>query len=406
MSCLGGGLATVAAWQDDLTVGDATIKSGEGHQAGPSPWEQKIDQIVVAEDKTIAIDTTGQAWAWGDNSDYDPLPFLDSKDRYHPEKFLEGHSATNLWASRKNGFIRDSNGILWAWGTNQSNVISPLNEDPIRTPIEMVEPVTFTQFAGPRYEILALDQQGDMWAWGYESDSQLFADGPTRAYTFIRKPRKTVTGKNFKQLAAADNTAFALDNNGTLWAWGEDGNYGLLATGTATNLVWDTPHIITPDKHYKQVSAKGDHILALDTDNNLWGWGYGGYGQLTGNDYATPTPKQISLPTGAEIEKIYTGSYSSFVIDTNNRAWAWGYNEQGKLGVGDNQKYHYTPTPIAGNHQFTQISAGSSHTVAIDLDRHAWAWGDNPAGELGIGKTPANSNKPVRVQTYNPTPTW
>ena len=407
----GGGLATVTAWQSNLTVGDVTITSGAGHQAGPSPWEAKISQIVAAEDKTIAIDTTGQAWAWGTGNAYRPLPFPDNKNHYYPEKFLENHTATNLWVRWKNGFIRDNKGKLWAWGENQSNVISPLDKNPIRTPTELVEPVAFTQITEPQSsysvdEILALDQQGDMWAWGYEKDSQLFADGPTRAWTVISKPRKTVTGKNFKHIETTIDTAYALDNNGALWAWGKDDNCGMLATGTATNLVWDTPHIITPDKHYKQISAERDHILALDTDNNLWGWGCGSSGQLTGKDYATPTPKQISLPTGLKIEKIYAGYRHSIVIDTTNHAWAWGKNDYGLLGVGDDQQYHYTPTPIAGNHLFTQISTGDVHTVGIDTDRHAWAWGDNRTGELGIGHTPTNSNKPVRVQTYNPTPTW
>lgn len=407
----GSGLTTIASWQEDLTVGNATITSGAGHQAGPSPWEQKISQIAVAGDKTIAIDTTGQAWAWGDNNNYDPLPFPDHEDRYYPEKFLENHTATNIWHPNRNGFLRDNKGQLWVWGANQDEVVAPIDKNPLRTPTPMTEPVTFTQIFEDQLPstvgtVLTLDQQGDMWAWGYESDSQLFADGSRWINTVIRKPRKTVTGKNFKHIETTTGTAYALDNNGTLWAWGKDDNCGMLATGEATNLVWDTPHIITPDKHYKQISTRYDHVLALDTDNNLWGWGCGSSGQLTGKDYATPIPKQISLPTGVKIKKIYTGSRSSFVIDTTSHAWAWGYNEQGKLGVGDNQEYHYTPTPIVGNHLFTQISTGDSHTVGVDTGGHAWAWGDNRAGELGIGTTPTNTNKPVRVQTYNPTPTW
>lgn len=407
----GSGLTTIASWQEDLTVGNATITSGAGHQAGPSPWEQKIDQIAVAGDKTIAIDTTGQAWAWGDNNNYDSLPFPDTNERYYPEKFLENRTATNIWHPNRNGFLRDNKGQLWVWGANQDEVVAPIDKNPLRTPTPMTEPVTFTQIVEDQLSstvgtVLTLDQQGGMWAWGYESDSQLFADGSRWINTVIRKPRKTVTGKNFKQLAAGAYTAYALDNDGTLWAWGSDKRYGLLATGAATNLVWDTPHIITPDKHYKQIAAGNDHVLALDTDNNLWGWGHGSSGQLTGNDARNPTPKQISLPTGKKITKIYAGFRCSIVIDATSHAWAWGNNEQGKLGVGDNQEYHYTPTPIVGSHLFTRISAGDTHTVAVDTGGHAWAWGDNRAGELGIGTTPTNTNKPVRVQTYNPTPTW
>lgn len=407
----GGGLATVTAWQDSLTVGDVTIKSGVGHQAGPSPWEQKISQIATRTGQTVAIDTTGQAWAWGEDDSYDSLPFPNYKNRYYPEKFFENHTATNIWQGYENGFIRDNEGQLWAWGNNKNHIISPTNQTSIRTPIKMVEPATFTQIdqsypTSDGCTTLAIDTQGDLWAWGYEKQfNQLFADGPGPEKT-IPKPQKTVTGKNFKQLAVADDTAFALDNNGALWAWGSN-NVGMLATGKAVfEEAWATPRIITPDKHYKQISAKGGHILALDTDNNLWGWGSSLNGELTGNNDSYPTPKRISLPTGVEITKIATNRDTSIVLDTNDHAWAWGSNNFGRLGVGGTQPNYRTPTPIAGNHLFTQIAAGNAHAVAIDTDGHAWAWGDNIHGSSGAGKNIDTLKQPVRVQTYNPTPTW
>lgn len=406
----GSGLTTIASWQEDLTVGDATITSGAGHQAGSSPWEQKISQIAAAGDKTIAIDTTGQAWAWGHNAYDNPLPFPDTKNRYYPEKFFENHTATNIWQGYENGFLRDIEGQLWAWGNNENHTISPTNRTPIRTPIKMVEPATFTQIAQnlPYFKVcatLAIDTQGDLWAWGYERQySQLFADGPGPDKT-TSKPQKTVTGKNFKQLAVAEHTAFALDGNGTLWAWGR-GDLGMLATGTKPNTVWDTPQIITPDKHYKQINAKSDHILALDTDNNLWGWGRSLRGQLTGNDDFYLAPKQISLPTGTKIKKIITTRENSIVLDTNDHAWTWGNNNFGRLGVGGTRPEYRTPTPIAGNHKFAEISAGPNHTVAADFDGHVWAWGINNQGTAGAGENIDNVTQPGRVQTYNPTPTW
>ena len=407
----GGGLATVTAWQDNLTVGNATIKSGAGHQAGPSPWKTKITQIAARTEQTIAIDTTGQAWAWGKNSYANSLPLPGTKSRYYPEKFFENHTATNIWQGYENGFIRDNEGQLWAWGDNKNHTISPTNQTPIRTPIKMAEPATFTQIdqSRPTSEgcaTLAIDTQGDLWAWGYEKQSnQLFADGPGPNKT-IPKPQKTVTGKNFKQLAVAENTAFALDDNGTLWAWGSN-NLGMLATGKATStIVWDTPRIITPDKHYKQISTEIGHILALDTDNNLWGWGRSIAGQLTGNSDFYPTPKQISLPTSTKITKIVATRDTSIVLDSDNHAWAWGDNNFGRLGVGGTQPDYRTPTPIAGNHKFTQIAAGYAHTVAIDLDDHVWAWGANYRGSAGAGENINEVTQPRRVQTNNTTTTW
>ena len=50
----------------------------------------------------------------------------------------------------------------------------------------------------------------------------------------------------------------------------------------------------------------------------------------------------------------------------------------------------------------TAISAGASYTMAIRSDKTLWAWGNNAAGQLGIGDT-TNRSSPVQVGSA---PSW
>jgi alpha-tubulin suppressor-like RCC1 family protein len=75
----------------------------------------------------------------------------------------------------------------------------------------------------------------------------------------------------------------------------------------------------------------------------------------------------------------------------------FGDNKSGQLGLGDNQDKNI-PTQIP-DFKAKQISAGSSHTVVIDLDYNIWTFGYNGSGQLGLGDT-QNRNIPTQI-TFN-----
>jgi alpha-tubulin suppressor-like RCC1 family protein len=61
------------------------------------------------------------------------------------------------------------------------------------------------------------------------------------------------------------------------------------------------------------------------------------------------------------------------------------------------------------SHSWTQIAAGLRHTCGIRRDRTLWCWGDNFAGELGIGSTtdqdlPQQVTSPARTGWASVTP--
>ena len=68
----------------------------------------------------------------------------------------------------------------------------------------------------------------------------------------------------------------AIDESGNLWAWGEN-SHGQLGDGTTKNKY--IPVQIKPATKFKTISAGFSHSMAIDEMGNLWAWGNDEYGK-------------------------------------------------------------------------------------------------------------------------------
>jgi alpha-tubulin suppressor-like RCC1 family protein len=84
--------------------------------------------------------------------------------------------------------------------------------------------------------------------------------------------------------------------------------------------------------------------------------------------------------------KISTGNNHTLAIKTNGTLWSWGYNDNGELGLG-NRTSRSSPTQIGSDTNWAKIACGANHSLAIKTDGTLWAWGASTAGETGLGIT-------------------
>ena len=89
-------------------------------------------------------------------------------------------------------------------------------------------------------------------------------------------------------------------------------------------------------------------------------------------------------------EVMSAGSQHSMVLDVDGGVWTWGNGENGRLGHGDTEN-RLVPTMIApaafSNVRIIAISAGSRHSMALDADGNVWTWGSGDSGRLGHNNT-------------------
>lgn len=100
------------------------------------------------------------------------------------------------------------------------------------------------------------------------------------------------------------------------------------------------------------------------------------------------SPASIQLQFGA-----------SLALTPNGAAYGWGLNESGNAGNG-NTSVLSSPVPVVGSLQFSQIAVNSTSLIAtsygINQNGLAYAWGDNSTGQIGDGTTVPKSS-PVAV---------
>jgi alpha-tubulin suppressor-like RCC1 family protein len=192
---------------------------------------------------------------------------------------------------------------------------------------------------------------------------------------------------------AAGGHALVIDINGNLWAWGKN-DYGQLGLGHTNNKI--IPTQIVRDWDYNQFGNvdsiavariyEDAYSLARKTDGTLWAWGCNNYGQLgLGETGDLNAPKQIGSDFDWSI--FCAGRYHSLAIKTTGTLWAWGNNESGKLGLGDNWIDRITPTQVTTEADWSTVTAGRYHSLAIKTTGTLWGWGQNSTAALGLGDT-------------------
>ena len=92
--------------------------------------------------------------------------------------------------------------------------------------------------------------------------------------------------------------------------------------------------------------------------------------------------------------KIAAGSRHSLALDNQGKIYAWGRNEYGQLGLGDEED-RTIPTLIKSELTFRTIEAGDSHSLALDTKGKLYAWGKNGEGQLGLGDIGYNKNRTI-----------
>jgi alpha-tubulin suppressor-like RCC1 family protein len=75
--------------------------------------------------------------------------------------------------------------------------------------------------------------------------------------------------------------------------------------------------------------------------------------------------------------------------------WVWGDNSSGQLGDGTVTS-RPMPVQLSGLSNFTALSAGDYHALALRNDNTVWVWGFGEYGQLG-DNSPTFRPAPVSV---------
>jgi alpha-tubulin suppressor-like RCC1 family protein len=304
-----------------------------------------------------------------------------------------------------------ADGTVWAWGNNASGQLGNGTQDSKTSPIQVTTPggiSGITAIAAGGNHTLALDNLGNVWAWGLNSSGQLGND------TLVNQniPVRVLTADGVTPLsgvsaiAAGGAFSLALKSDGTVWAWGSNSNGQL---GDTTLVTKKTPvqvltsDGVTPLSGITAIAAGGSHVLAINGGTTMFAWGYNELGQLGDG---TTTSRLIAVPVvmPGVVTAVSAGLDHSLAV-IGGAVYAWGYNFHGQLGNGAvlQSDAPVTALQTVQNQDgillssIVDIVAVGHHSIARDVSSTIWTWGNDTYGQLGDGTTQSRSRAKALV---------
>ena len=408
---------------------------------------------ATSDNFSLAVGSDGNAYAWGLNksgqlgdgteTDKNKPVMVKMPDRTTYPDLPEDFTYVQVSAGDQYSLALGSDGYVYAWGLNNvgqlgnGTISGRYDKNPVPTrvrdpasPSDTSKGLKAIQVSAGRWHSLAVDTDGNAWAWGSNSSGVLGnEDSNSYSPVLVQFPKDadTESAIQISQVSAGLYHSLAVDSKGYVWAWGSN-DCGQLGNGTIRGQHDKNPvptRVRDPDspsdtsKGLKaiQVSAGGFHSLAVDKNGKTWAWGQNSRGQLGNKNIpqgdfnkkamsSIPVPAQYPTTEGViTAVQVSAGALHSLAIDKSGNAWAWGDNGYGELG--DSTMADRYPVKVVASTQSTnltgpwlkvaQVSGGDTYSLAIDTNGDAKAWGMNRHGELGNGTTSGSKANPVPV---------
>ena len=336
-----------------------------------------------------------------------------------------GMNVTNLGAGSDHTCgVERVTGNAWCWGVNSSGQLGDGTSGyggfgANRTaPVPVAGGRVFASLAVGAYHTCGLVAgTGRAWCWGYNASGQVgdgtSGDGYSGAERIVPVPVAGATA--FASLVAGyGHTCGVEAGSGKAWCWGFNG-YGQLGDGTSGNggssANRTAPVEVAGGRLFSSLAAGGQFTCGVEqATGKAWCWGWNDIGQM-----GDGTSINRTAPEAVAGERVFGSLVAGYMhtcgIETGTaRAWCWGGNPFGGLGVGTSGNGSSTanqvePVAVTGGKTFASLSAGHFHTCGVEQGTSkAWCWGYNSAGQVGDGASAtsaydftANRTSPIAV---------
>ncbi|MFN6945568.1 MAG: T9SS type A sorting domain-containing protein [Cytophagaceae bacterium] len=380
---------------------------------------------------TISLACNGEVWMWGGNQHGQigngtntpnvvtvPSPVLRGEGPASADDPTLLGNVIFVEASTSTSYAILDDGRVVAWGSNQFGQLGaglntatvPYSATPVylktRVAGAIIDLQNVIHVTGGDENIFALvDANGDGTGTVYSAGGNAFNDdemviGRPIADQNLMMPVLKENGDpldNIVFLAAGDVHGLAIDADGYVWAWGNNG-WGCATLGAppqgeitrATRVPAGAYQDVSGNPFLTnviRVSGGRGFSMAVTADGYALTWGNNditnGGALGNGDDMASSCatgPVFLEYEDGSVVDnalEIYRGDNWGFLINDQNQFYTWGYNHRGQLGLGDTDtRYRATlldpqlpcsqpdPCPIARMPSLMEVCPGSTFTLA------------------------------------------
>jgi alpha-tubulin suppressor-like RCC1 family protein len=321
-----------------------------------------------------------------------------------------GCAAVEVTAGSTTSCARRENGEVWCWGMNREGQLgdglerhstagcmnakevqfADCSERPVKNLVESVAQVTMVGSVSG----CARTTTGEVSCWGYEGLGEFVGAEPSQRFTPEVMPgfagATDVSDGQDHTCAVVGGNVFCLWNNAS----------GQLGDGTTVERrePVQVPGLSGITDVEASIGAYTDNFTCATNGTEIWCWGSSTSNQLGdgGTEYeecvqgtsrynCAFSPLAVAMPDGITgLRNLSLGLRHACFSTDAGEPYCWGDNAAGQLGLGDTDGRD-VPTLVPGLTGVAQIEAAARHTCARLEDGTVRCWGGNEEGPLGDG---------------------
>jgi alpha-tubulin suppressor-like RCC1 family protein len=307
---------------------------------------------------TTAVTTDGKLFSWGRNTFYGQLGQNDQVYRSSPTQVGLLTNWSQVSAGGEHTASIKTDGTLWAWGRNVGGRLGDGTVINRSSPVQIGGLTNWAQVSAGDNTTAAVTTAGELYTWGYNTFSGQLGHNDT-----INRSSPTQVGvlTNWFRVSVQSNSTVALKTDNTLWGWGRN-NYGQVGDNTTINR--SSPVQVGALSNWKTITTggAGNAAFAITEQGELYAWGRNNTGQLgDGTTANRSSPVQIGALTNWA--QVSVGAHTAS-FKTDGTLWGWGRNNYGQ--VGDNTTIdRSSPVQIGALTNWAQVAASAAQTAAI-----------------------------------------
>jgi len=317
-----------------------------------------------------------------------------------PEGFVVSSTGTSYAGTAYTFSVTPPERKLWSMGAGSYGELGNNNDADISSPTQ-IPGTTWVDYNFETNQIshaMTRKTDGTLWAWGNNGQGRLGLSGTTQRSSPTQIPGTTWA----MAVPLKSGFTIATKTDGTLWGWGNNEFNGALGQNNTTD--YNSPVQNGSDTTWRTTagSISGGYrwATAIKTDGTLWSLGgQNSVGEL-GQNNQTAYSSAVQVGSGSDWNYVGGGDRNASAIKTDGTLWTWGRNDNGQIGVNNSGGWISSPVQVPGT-TWSKVSGAEQGFLAIKTDGTAWGWGTNNYGQLGLGDV-VDRSSPTQI----PGTTW
>lgn len=253
--------------------------------------------------------------------------------------------------------------------------------------------IKFKHIAVGLHHIIAIDIEGKAYAWGKNTEEQLGL-GHTLKYVCKATVIEQVSHRKFAMAVASHTYSALLTETGEIWVFGTAESGCLGVNPVKHNYVVGVPTLIHNIPPMKYIAGGPEHMAVISVNGEVYAWGSNNNGRLGIGEQTRKTLLPTLVPFHerkifTKFQQVSCGMLHTLLLDSEGCIWGAGakayagFPSENTYKTLEEQNVFVKIPGKMKDEKFLQITSGEFHNLALTENFEVYGWGKGDYGKLG-----------------------